>query len=138
MLVIKNKLFDKITEFLKQGVSPKKLALTIVLGFTLGIIPFIGINTILLSIIAIAFRLNLAIIQLVNYSVYPIQIILYLPFMKVGQIIFKGPEFSISSNELFLLLQTEWLATVADIFHINLLGIVMWFLISLPVGIGLY
>lgn len=58
---------------LRPGVTPERLALTLVLGITLGIIPMLGTTTILCALAATALGLNLPAIQLVNGVVYPLQ-----------------------------------------------------------------
>jgi hypothetical protein len=39
----------------------------------------------LLAVIALAQRLNLAAIQLVNYLIYPLQLLLIIPFVRLGE-----------------------------------------------------
>jgi uncharacterized protein (DUF2062 family) len=61
-----NILIRPLIDLLRQGISPKKLALTIALGFWLGVTPVLGSTTILCTLAAVALRLNLPAIQLVN------------------------------------------------------------------------
>jgi uncharacterized protein (DUF2062 family) len=51
---------------LMQGVTPQKIALSIALGISLGIIPVLGVTTMLCAMAAIRFKLNQPVIQLVN------------------------------------------------------------------------
>jgi uncharacterized protein (DUF2062 family) len=75
--------------YLNEGVTPRKLALAITLGFILGIFPIIGVTTLLCSAAALIFRLNMAVIQLVNYAVYPVQLFILFPYLKTGAFIFN-------------------------------------------------
>lgn len=52
---------------LKQGATPEKLALTVALGFVLGVFPILGSATLLCGLAAWALRLNQPVIQIVNY-----------------------------------------------------------------------
>ncbi len=136
--ILKKRLLFPLVEFCKQGMSPQKLALMLALGLTLGVVPFIGVNTILLIILAIILRLNVIAIQIVNYFVYPLQIILYIPFMKVGQYIFNGPEISFTSREFISMLRDNWFQTIIDIWFNNFLGIIVWFILAIPASLVIY
>ena len=111
---------DRLIGFLKQGITPEKLALTIAIGALLGTIPMLGTTTILCTIAAFAFGLNLAAIQLINGIVYPLQLILIIPFLKAGAWVFRASDFTFTLSQLFGLakagvwhaITTLWVATV--------------------------
>jgi uncharacterized protein (DUF2062 family) len=124
--------------FLKQGFTAEKLALTLALGFSIGVIPFIGINTVLLALLAIIFRLNLVAIQLVNYFFFFLQMALYIPFLQIGSLIFHGPEIPYSAKQLIAMLKANWIDTITNIWYINSLGLVVWFIAAIPIGIAIY
>jgi uncharacterized protein (DUF2062 family) len=71
--------------WLRQGISPRRLALTLALGFAVGCIPVIGIPTVLCAGLALALRLNLPAIQTANYIAMPLQLILIVPFVRLGR-----------------------------------------------------
>jgi len=118
--------------------SPHKLSLTLALGIIFGIIPFMGISTYLLLLIAIVFRLNIPAIQLVNYVAYVAQITLFVPFLKSGQLIFNGPELPFDLSNVIGMLQTQFWVTIEAIWEINLLGVATWAIIAIPGGFGIY
>jgi hypothetical protein len=66
------------------GVSPEAIALICVLGVVLGVFPMFGLPTLLCAVAAIAFRLNLPAIQLVNQISAPLQYALLLPLGRAG------------------------------------------------------
>ena len=70
--------------WLGQGVSPRRLALTLALGFAVGCIPVVGIPTVLCAALALALRLNLPAIQAANYVAMPLQLALIVPFVRLG------------------------------------------------------
>jgi uncharacterized protein (DUF2062 family) len=57
----------KASVWLTQGISPRRLAFTLALGFAIGCIPVVGIPTALCALLALALRLNLPAIQAANY-----------------------------------------------------------------------
>ena len=66
------------------GLSPETIALIFALGLVLGVFPVFGAPTLLCGLAAIAFRLNLAAIQLVNQACSPLQYALLIPLGRAG------------------------------------------------------
>lgn len=84
------RIFKKPSKFdlklwLRQGISPGRLALTLALGFAIGCIPVIGVPTVLCATLALLFGLNQPAIQAANYAAMPLQLILIVPFMRLGK-----------------------------------------------------
>jgi uncharacterized protein (DUF2062 family) len=73
-----------VAHALRQGISPRRLALTLALGIAIGCIPVLGIPTLVCAGLALALRLNLPAIQAANYIVMPLQLLLIVPFMRMG------------------------------------------------------
>jgi uncharacterized protein (DUF2062 family) len=78
------KIVRPIIGLLKQGITPHKIALGLALGIVLGIFPVIGMTTLLCTVAAFLFRVNLPAIQVANYLVAPLQLALLLPFYRAG------------------------------------------------------
>lgn len=116
--------------------SPKKLSLTLALGITFGIIPVLGINTFLLVILGMILRLNQPAIQVVNWTMYAIQLVLFVPFLRMGQYFFNGPEFDLTN--VVTLFETKFWDTFNAIWQINLLGLLFWVIIAIPLGLLIY
>jgi uncharacterized protein (DUF2062 family) len=74
----------KAAVWLRQGISPRRLALTLALGFAVGCIPVVGLPTALCAVIALAFRLNQPAIQAANYIAMPFQAALIVPLLRLG------------------------------------------------------
>jgi hypothetical protein len=60
------------------------LALTLALGFTIGCVPVLGVPTVVCTAVALALGLNLPVIQAANYAAMPFQLVLIVPFLKLG------------------------------------------------------
>jgi uncharacterized protein (DUF2062 family) len=130
------KLANKTKDLLISGITPHQLSLAITLGVIIGVIPFLGTTTIILAVIALAFDLNMVIVQLTNYVVYPLQLILYIPFIKLGKYIGNRP--SISPSQVFATIKANWLSGFEKLWDIQLWAILSWALISIPVSYLLY
>ena len=75
----------KMALWLRQGVSPRRLALTLALGFAIGCIPVLGVTSFVCFAVAVALRLNLPAIQAANWVAMPMQVALILPFVRLGR-----------------------------------------------------
>jgi len=133
-----NKLIHPLLSFLKQGISSEKLALTLALGISFGIMPFFGVNSIILTGLALMFGLNIAAIQLVNYAVYLLQIIFFVPFLKLGQFIFLDSVNILDFDKIFEQITLNFWESIADIWHIILSGLIIWSVISIPLSFIIY
>lgn len=84
MRIFKNPSKLDVAQWLRQGMSPRRLALTLALGFAIGCIPVIGVPTVLCAFLALLLGLNQPAIQAANYAAMPLQLILIVPFMRLG------------------------------------------------------
>jgi len=120
----------KVEEWLRQGVSPERLALTLALGFAIGCLPVVGIPTALCMVVALGLRLNLPAIQAANYAAMPLQVALIFPFVRLGGWMFSlfnhgsaSPALTSTSSPLKLIWASGVLAGQA-------LG--AWFVVAIP------
>ncbi|MGD8889803.1 MAG: DUF2062 domain-containing protein [Desulfobacterales bacterium] len=86
----RKKIIEPLNGFLRQGLSAKKLTLCLALGITIGTFPVLGMTTILCTLAALIFKLNMPVIQFANYLVYPLQIVLLVPFYYLGDLFFNA------------------------------------------------
>lgn len=126
------KFWQPLLRLLKQGVTPKKLALSVALGLALGIFPMIGSTTVLCFVVGHILRLNPIAIQLVNYFIYPLQLAFFIPFFHLGAILFGEPPIPFSIDEIFVRLANEPLITIGALWTANVRAIVAWALIAVP------
>jgi uncharacterized protein (DUF2062 family) len=89
-----------ILALLRMGASPEKLAWSIAAGLLIGINPILGSTTVLCLAIAFVFRLNVAASQIGNHIVYPLELILVIPFIHIASRIFHTAPMPLSANEL--------------------------------------
>ena len=127
---------------LRQGISPRRLALTLALGFVLGCIPVIGIPTALCAMIAILFRLNLPAIQAANYAAMPFQVALILPLARLGGWIVpftahKGLDWHLLAHSPFELVRHSSLQLLEQIGLLAGQALVAWLIIAVPVALVL-
>lgn len=68
-----------------QGLTPNQLSLSMTLGILIGILPLFGVATIAVTAIAIYLRINLPLAVFMSYVVTPIHLILFIPFIRLGE-----------------------------------------------------
>jgi uncharacterized protein (DUF2062 family) len=130
------RLIETTKNLVFAGNSPHKLSLAITLGMLFGVFPFLGVTTVLLLVIAILLKLNMVVIQLSNYLVYPIQLLLYMPFLKAGK--FLGNLQSITLSNVFTNMKENWIEGIQKLWLLHIWAIFAWFLMALPTGYLLY
>jgi uncharacterized protein (DUF2062 family) len=120
----------KVVVWMRQGISPQRLALTLSLGFAIGCIPVVGIPTVLCGALALALRLNLPAIQAANYAVMPLQLALIVPFVRLGGRLFAfGPSRPFEAGKL---LHTSPLVLFSQMGGMAGQALLAWLVIAVP------
>ena len=80
--------------------SVSKTAWTAALGFSLGMFPLVGVTTVACALVASILRLKQAPIQLGNYAALPLQLLLIIPFLRLGERISGAARFVFDPSAL--------------------------------------
>jgi len=89
-----------VIALLRQGITPDRMALCLALGVGIGVFPILGTTTATCAIVALLLRLNLVAIQIANYAVYPLQILLIIPFLRLGEWLVGAPPLPLSVTQI--------------------------------------
>lgn len=89
-----------LVDLLRMGASPERLAWSIAVGLLIGINPLLGSTTIFCLLAALLFRLNIAASQLGNHLVYPLQLLLVVPFLHLGTRVFHTAPLPLSRSAM--------------------------------------
>jgi len=82
---LRRRVRDPLVAELRQGATPEAVSAAIVISFAIAILPFIGLTTVLCLIAGRLFRLNQVVMQVINHSAFPLQILLIVPFVRLGE-----------------------------------------------------
>jgi uncharacterized protein (DUF2062 family) len=115
---------------LTQGVTPEKIAFTLALGIALGVFPILGSTTALCAIAGVLVKLNQPIIQSVNYLVYPLQLILLIPFYRAGEQLLGRAPIPLSIPMLLDRFQANTGQFLKDFGMVGVGGILVWFIVA--------
>jgi uncharacterized protein (DUF2062 family) len=132
------KILDPILNFLKQGMSPQRLALCVAIGVVIGNIPILGISSILCGLIALVCRLNLPAIQLVQAAMAPTQLLLIIPFVRLGEWLLHAPHQAVSIKEGLALIHQGVAHAVFILWDAILHAGFAWLLVAPPALYVLY
>ena len=121
---LNRRLLEPLLTLLRQGIAPRRLALCVAIAVVVGNIPILGVSTILCAVIALTFRLNLPAIQLVQAAMAPTQLLLIIPFVRLGEWMVRVPPQVLSIKAApALMSEGVWHAVVVlrdAIFHAGL------------------
>ena len=123
---------------LRQGSSPEKIALCIVLGSFLSVFPLFGVTTILCAIAAVVFRLNLPAIQAINWLLAGVHVLLIIPFLRVGEWLTRSPPLAFSAAQVRSSVDAGALAFFSLLGASILRAILGWFVTAAPLGLVMY
>lgn len=126
--LIYRRLVAPIVALLTQGITPEKIALSLAFGIVLGIFPVLGSTTILCAAAAVVFRLNLASIQLVNWLIYPLQLLLIVPYIRMGEKMFGAESLHLSVAQILTMIRVDLPQAVSTLWLAEIHAIFVWLL----------
>ncbi len=123
----------KLREFLKQGLTSRDLARALSLGLVVGLMPILGLTTLVAAFFAWRLRLNMVATQFANYAAYPLQFLALIPFYKAGALLFQG-QVSIPSNpgEIAAFVAREPWNAIRSLWTLTWQAFLVWALLAVP------
>jgi uncharacterized protein (DUF2062 family) len=115
---------------LTQGVTPTRLAVALALGAVIGIVPILGVTTVITAVLAATFRLNQPAIQVANYAASPIQLALFIPLFQAGSALFGAPPVSFTLAQIQAELAADSGATLLRYLGANLRAVGVWAMLA--------
>ena len=113
-----------------MGASPEKLAWSIAAGLLIGINPILGSTTLLCLALALLFRLNVAASQIGNHIVYPLELILVIPFIRAASRIFHTAPMPLSANELLHAAREHPLSLISQLWLWEWHAFLLWIILA--------
>jgi uncharacterized protein (DUF2062 family) len=117
-----------LVALLTQGITPEKIALSLAFGIVFGIFPLLGSTTVLCAAAAVIFGLNLPAIQLVNWLIYPMQLFLLVPFIRLGEKLFRTAPLQFSLAQILTMVRADLPHAVSTLWLAEVHAIVAWLL----------
>jgi uncharacterized protein (DUF2062 family) len=124
---------------LTQGVTPDHLALTLAVGSACSLFPFFGFTALLNLGIGVMLRMNQPLLQTLNQLVGPLQIILILVHVRIGEVIWRAQGDHFTFGEMMRVFRAMSFADFLQRFGwAGVHALTSWILISPLLVAGLY
>jgi uncharacterized protein (DUF2062 family) len=117
---------DPLLGQLRQGATPEAVSAAVVVAFALAIIPIIGATTVLCLLAGRLFRLNHVVMQVVNHASYPLQLLLLVPFVRLGEALTGADPIALSPTALIDEFNRSFGGFVAQFWTAYLHGLLGW------------
>jgi uncharacterized protein (DUF2062 family) len=129
---------DKTIALLKQGLTPRELSQSIIVSGLISTIPILGVSTFMITTVSLKRKLNLPIMISLSYLMWPVQILMIIPFIRVGEFIFSVPRNHHTVEEIIGSFQNSFFLTLSHLSFELLCGLGGWLLTAVPVAFGIY
>lgn len=119
-----------VLALLRRGASPQKLAWSLAAGILIGINPILGSTTVLCLALAFLFRLNIVASQLTNHLAYPLQLLLVIPFIRLGSRLFHTAPMPLSASQLLHDARESPLALIRQLWLWESHALILWAILA--------
>jgi uncharacterized protein (DUF2062 family) len=119
-----------LIQLARQGVSPDLLALSLALGLCISCFPVLGTTTLLCTLIAVTWRLNLPAMLLANWIALPLQLLFLVPLIRFGGRLFPAQSLDIPPAQLLSMFAEKPLQAMQQLWTWQWRAIVAWALIA--------
>lgn len=127
-----------VLTLLKQGLTPEKVALALAVGAVLGVFPALGTTTLLCALAGMLLGLNQVALQTANALVYPLQLVLLIPFYQVSAVVFGLDSPVDNLSELTAMISQGIWHTIAALWEVGWRSWLLWAALALPLGASIY
>ena len=111
-----------------EAVSAKTWSASVAFGFVAGLFPILGPVTLLSLALGWLFRLHIPLVLAVIYLLYPLQLLLMVPFTWLGEWGFAAVSYAAPVNPGWFDQLLHWAGAAVG----------GWLLVCIPTGIGLF
>jgi uncharacterized protein (DUF2062 family) len=115
-----------ILALLRMGATPRTLAWSIAVGLLIGINPVIGSTTVFCLAVTFPLRLNVVATQIANHAMFPLELALVIPFIRLGSRVFKTAAMPLSPHLFFQDARTEPLSLARQLWLWEWHALVVW------------
>ncbi|HEY4356253.1 MAG TPA: DUF2062 domain-containing protein [Acidobacteriaceae bacterium] len=98
---VRRRVVEPLFELLREGTSPERLAWSLAIGIVIGINPLLGTTTLLALAVAPVLKLNIVASQAANHLCYPLELILFPVFLRIGSAVFRTEPLPMGPDTMF-------------------------------------
>ena len=119
-----------ILALLRMGATPQRLAWSIAVGVVVGLNPIVGTTTVLCLALAFALRLNIVAVQVANHAMFPFEVALVLPFIRLGTRAFRTSAMPLSTSVFMERARTSPIALIRLVWIWEWHAFLVWLLMA--------
>jgi uncharacterized protein (DUF2062 family) len=120
-----------ILALLRMGADPRTLAWSIAAGLLIGINPVLGTTTVLCLAVTFPFRLNVVATQIANHAVFPLELALVIPFIRLGSRVFHTAPMPLSPHLFLTAARTNPLSLTRQLWLWEWHAFLLWLTIAI-------
>ena len=111
---------EPVLQLLRYGATPERLAWSLAVGLVVGVNPLLGLA------VAPLFRLNVMASQLGNHLVYPLELLLFPVFIRLGSMLFHTAGLPLERGAILKAVQLHPWATTRLLWSWEWHALVVW------------
>ncbi|SEC16235.1 DUF2062 domain-containing protein [Terriglobus roseus] len=123
---VRRNLVSPVVRMLRLGASPQRLAWSLAAGFVIGMNPIIGSTTAVTVAVTHLFKLKHAASQIGVHGAYPFQLLLLLPFLHAGTVLFGTSALPLEKADLLRLIHEHPLQLLRSLWMWEWHALVVW------------
>jgi uncharacterized protein (DUF2062 family) len=104
--------------------------LSIAVGLVVGVFPVLGATTVLCTVVAVGMRLNLVAVHAVHYAATPLQLLLIIPFVRVGERLVGAPQQPLSIREGLSLIDRGVITAITALWDAIVHAVIGWLMLG--------
>lgn len=136
---IKNtKGYKRLSSLLKKGLSRRSIALSMSIGLVVGVLPLFFVNTAIVAFLSILLRLNLPLALFCCYAITPLHIILFIPFIKMGEWLLSLEHSFLTMDKIQSAFSESVIGALKELSFELAYGVMAWGVCALPAACILY
>ncbi len=115
-----------VLALLRMGATPQRLAWSIAVGVLIGTNPVLGSTTLLCLAVAFGLRLNVVATQIANHAMFPLELALMVPFIRLGARVFHTAGMPLAPRALVQAARSEPLRLARQLWMWEWHAFVLW------------
>lgn len=131
---LRRRVVEPLLQLLRIGATPHQLAWSIAIGVVIGVNPLLGSTTLVALAAASVFRLNVVASQLGNHIMYPLELLLFPVFVRLGIALFHTSGLPLEYKALINAVKSHPWDTTRLLWRWEWHALVVWALLAVVVA----
>jgi len=131
---VRRRLIEPLFDLLRSGATPERLAWSLAIGLVIGVNPLLGSTTLLALLLVPVLRLNIVASQAANHLAYPLELLLFPVFLRMGSALFHTEPLPMGPEAMFHMARLHPWVTTRMLWRWEWHALVVWALFAVVVA----